>query len=212
MPIKVLIVDDHTLVREGLKLIIAESPDIVVAGEAGSGQEAMEKVSRNKYDVVLLDISLPDKNGLHLLKEIKNQRPDLAVVILTMHPEEAHAIRAMKSGASGYLTKKEAPGKLMQTIRRVAKGEKFMTSSLVEKLLLSAEKDSEELPHDTLSEREHEIMCMIVSGKTVSEIAGALSLSVNTINTLRHRILKKMNIKTNAELIRYAIKNQLVCE
>ena len=212
MPIKVLIVDDHTLVREGLKLIIAESPDIVVAGEAGSGQEAMEKVSRNKYDVVLLDISLPDKNGLHLLKEIKNQRPDLAVVILTMHPEEAHAIRAMKSGASGYLTKKEAPGKLMQTIRRVATGEKFMTSSLVEKLVLSVEKDSEELPHDTLSEREHEIMCMIVSGKTVSEIASALSLSVNTINTLRQRILKKMNIKTNAELIRYAIKNQLVCE
>jgi len=187
-------------------------PDIVVGGEAGSGQEALNEVSRKKYDAVLLDISLPDRNGLDILREIKNKRPDLPVVMLTMHPEAVHAIRALRTGASGYVTKRQAPVELIAAIRKVANGEMFITSTLADQILLSAEKDSEKVLHETLSDREYQITLMIASGKTVSEIARELSLSVNTINTLRQRILKKMNFKTNAELIHYAIKNQLVPE
>jgi two-component system invasion response regulator UvrY len=212
MPIKILIVDDHILVREGLKLIMEDYPDIIVVGEAGSGQEALNEVSRKKYDAVLLDISLPDRNGLDILREIKNKRPDLPVVMLTMHPEAVHAIRALRAGASGYVTKRQAPVELIAAIRKVANGEMFMTSTLADQILLSAEKDSEKPLHETLSVREYQVMLMIASGKTVSEIARELSRSVNTINTLRQRILKKMNFKTNAELIHYAIKNQLVPE
>lgn len=187
-------------------------PDIIVVGEAGSGQEALNEVSRKKYDAVLLDISLPDRNGLDILREIKNKRPDLPVVMLTMHPEAVHAIRALRAGASGYVTKRQAPVELIAAIRKVANGEMFMTSTLADQILLSAEKDSEKPLHETLSVREYQVMLMIASGKTVSEIARELSRSVNTINTLRQRILKKMNFKTNAELIHYAIKNQLVPE
>lgn len=187
-------------------------PDIIVVGEAGSGQEALNEVSRKKYDAVLLDISLPDRNGLDILREIKNKRPDLPVVMLTIHPEAVHAIRALRAGASGYVTKRQAPVELIAAIRKVANGEMFMTSTLADQILLSAEKDSEKPLHETLSVREYQVMLMIASGKTVSEIARELSRSVNTINTLRQRILKKMNFKTNAELIHYAIKNQLVPE
>jgi DNA-binding NarL/FixJ family response regulator len=209
---KILIVDDHTLIREGLKLIFAENPDIVVGGEADSGQEALKKVSENNYDIVLLDISLPDRNGLEILREIKNRRPDLPVIMLTMYPEEAHAIRALKAGASGYLTKKKASDELLEAVRKVSKGERCISSSLVEKLILITENSSEKLPHETLSDREYQVMCMIASGKTLSKIAEDLSLSINTISTFRQRILKKLNMRTNAELTHYAIMNQLVLE
>jgi len=209
---KILIVDDHTLIREGLKLIFAENPDIVVGGEADSGQEALKKVSENNYDIVLLDISLPDRNGLEILREIKNRRPDLPVIMLTMYPEEAHAIRALKAGASGYLTKKKASDELLEAVRKVSKGERCISSSLVEKLILITENGSEKLPHETLSDREYQVMCMIASGKTLSKIAEDLSLSINTISTFRQRILKKLNMRTNAELTHYAIMNQLVLE
>jgi len=209
---KILIVDDHTIFREGLKLILAENPEVVVGGEADSGQEALKEVSENNYDIVLLDISLPERNGLEILREIKNRRPDIHVIMLTMYPEEVYAISALKIGASGYLTKKQAPDELMQAIKKVSKGEKFISSSIVEKLILIAENGSEKLPHETLSDREHQVMCMIASGKTVSKISEDLSLSINTISTFRKRILKKLNLMTNAELTSYAIKNQLVPE
>jgi len=208
--IKVMIVDDHLIVREGLKQIITEASDITVVDEASNGTEAIEKVRQVACDVLLLDISMPGRSGLEILKDLKNEASALSVLILTMHPEEQYAVRVLKAGASGYLTKESAPDELIEAIRKVSSGGKYISSTLAEKLAYDLAIDTGRPPHETLSDREFEVMCMIASGKTVTEIADEMTLSVKTISTYRSRILDKMRMKTNAELTYYSIKNQLV--
>jgi two-component system invasion response regulator UvrY len=208
--LKILIADDHPIVRRGLKQIIGETTDMVVAGEAADGLEVLTKVRVGKYDVVLMDISMPVKNGIDVLAQLKYERPKLPVLMLSMHPEEQYAVQALKAGASGYLTKESAPNELVGAIRKVSTGGKYVSASLAEKLAAIVQKGYEELPHQTLSERELHVMRLIASGKTVSEIAKELSLSVKTISTYRSRILDKMQMKNNAQLTRYAINNSLI--
>jgi two-component system invasion response regulator UvrY len=208
--IKILVADDHAVVREGLKQILSETPDMVVAAEASSAQEVLNKVWENNYDVVLLDISMPGRGGLDVLKELKDEKPKLPVLILSIYPEEQYAMRALKAGASGYLTKESAPDELIAAIKKISQGRKYVSASLAEKLAFEMEIGTEKPPHEMLSDREYQVMCMIAEGKTVKEVAGELSLSVKTISTYRSRILEKMRMKNNAELTHYAIKNHLV--
>lgn len=208
--IKLLIADDHIIVREGLKKIIAESLDITVADEASNGQEVLDKVWKNDYDVVLLDISMPGRSGLDILKQLKSEQPELPVLILSMHPEEQYAVRVLKAGASGYLTKESAPDELITAIRKVASGRKYVTASLAEKLAFDLQTNTDKQLHETLSDREYQVMCMIARGKTLKEIAEELSLSTKTISTYRARLLEKMKMSNNAQLTHYAIQNKLV--
>jgi DNA-binding NarL/FixJ family response regulator len=208
--LKILIADDHTVVREGLKQILADMPDIVITDEARDGQEVLQKVWQKDYDMVLLDISMPGRNGLDILKQLKSDKPALKTLILSMHPEEQYAVRAFKAGASGYLTKESTPHELIEAIRKVSIGKKYVSSSLAETLASHLETKSEKPIHETLSDREYQVMCMIASGKTVKEIAEELSLSVKTISTYRTRILRKMKMKNNSQLTHYTIQNQLV--
>ena len=208
--IKILIADDHVIVREGLKQIVAETSDMVVSDEAGSGHEVLNKVLKNDYDVLVLDITMPGRGGLDVLKQIKSQKPELPVLVLSVHPEEQYAVRTLKAGASGYLTKESAPDELIAAIRKVSVGKKYVSPSLAEKLVFELEIDTEKPLHEALSDREYQVMCMIASGKTVKEIAEELFLSVKTISTYRSRILEKMKMKNNAELTYYAIKHGLV--
>jgi DNA-binding NarL/FixJ family response regulator len=181
-----------------------------VADEAKDGKETIIKVSANPYDVVLLDISFPGRSGIEVLKQVKSLRPKLPVLILSMHPEEQYAVRALRAGAAGYLTKESAPDELIEAIRKAAKGGKYITASLADKLAAEIGEPSEELAHERLSDREYQVMCMIASGKTVKDIGGELNLSVKTISTHRARILIKMNMRNNAQLTHYAIKHKLV--
>jgi DNA-binding NarL/FixJ family response regulator len=208
--INILIADDHTIVRKGLKQILAETPDMVVADEASNGYEVLEKVKKNDFDVLLLDISMPGKSGLDILKELKAEKPKLPVLVLSMYPEEQYAIRVLRAGASGYLTKESAPEELVVAMRKVAQGKKYVSPSLAEKLAFDLEMDTTKPPHEMLSDREYQVLCMIASGKTVGEIAENLLLSAKTISTYRARILEKMKMKNNAELTHYAIQNRLV--
>ena len=208
--LKILIADDHPVFRRGLKQIIAETTDMVVAGEATNGWEVLSKVRTGDYDLVLLDISMPGKDGMDVLTQLKNERPALLVLMVSMHPEEQYAVRALKAGASGYLTKESAPDELIVAIRKVSTGGKYVSSALAERLAALLQEDAEALPHEALSSREYQVMCMIASGKTLKEIAGELSLSIKTISTYRSRILEKMKMRNNAELIHYAVKNRLV--
>jgi len=208
--LKIIIADDHPVFRRGLKQIIAETTDMVVAGEATNGWEVLSKVRTGDYDLVLLDISMPGKDGMDVLTQLKNERPALLVLMVSMHPEEQYAVRALKAGASGYLTKESAPDELIVAIRKVSTGGKYVSSALAERLAALLQEDAEALPHEALSSREYQVMCMIASGKTLKEIAGELSLSIKTISTYRSRILEKMKMRNNAELIHYAVKNRLV--
>ena len=208
--IKVLIADDHNLVRKGLKRILLDTEWIAAVDEAKDSQEAVLKVSSKEYDVVLLDISFPGRSGIDTLKQLRCLKPKLPVLILSMHPEEQYAVRSIRAGASGYLTKESAPEELIEAIRRVTTGRKYITSSLAERLAIGTEEQSEEPLHKSLSDREYQVMCLIASGITVKEIAEALSLSVKTISTHRVRILRKMHMKNNAHLTHYAIKQGLV--
>lgn len=208
--IRILVADDHAVVREGVKQILAEVKDMVVKDEAENGANTLEKVMQNDYDLVLLDISMPGRSGLEILEDIKNRRPRLPVLILSMHPEEQYAIRALRAGASGYLTKASAPQELIGAIRKVAGGGKYVTASLAEKLADELEIDTEKLPHERLSNREHQVMLMLAEGKSVSDIADELCLSVKTISTYRTRIMAKMGMKKNAELTLYAVRNKLI--
>ena len=208
--IRILIADDHTVVREGLRQIIAETPDMTIADEAVDGHEVLNKALRNDYDVVVLDITMPGINGLDVLKQIKTQKPKLPILVLSMHPEEQYAVRVIKAGASGYLTKESASEELVDAIRTASAGRKYITPSLGEKLAYSLRIGAEKLPHEILSDREYQVMHMIASGKTVKKIADELFLSEKTISTYRTRILEKMNMKNNAELTHYAIKHGLV--
>ena len=207
--IRVLIADDHSIVRKGLKQIVSESSDIVVTGEAGNGNEALEKALKGDFDVAILDITMPGLNGLDALKQIRSQRPNLPILILSMHPEEQYALRVLKAGASGYLTKESAPEELTSAIRKVSSGMKYVSPSLAQILASGLGSDHEEPPHVTLSDREYQVMCMIASGKSPTMIAEELSLSIKTISTYRRRILEKMEMDGNAELVRYVLEHDL---
>ena len=208
--LKILIADDHAIVRQGLKQIVTETQDMIVAGEASNGQELLNKINEDDYDVVVLDITMPGRNGIDVLRQLRSERPQLPILILSVHSEEQYALRALKAGASGYLTKESAPDELVLAIRKISGGGKYISSSLAEKLAFDLAAGHEQTPHETLSDREYQVMCMIASGKTVIEIAQELSLSEKTVSTYRARILEKMKMKNNAELTYYAIKNQLV--
>ncbi len=210
--IKVLIADDHAIVRHGLKQLIADSPDMTVAGEAGSGAELLLLVRQSRVDVVLLDISMPGKNGVEILKQIHAEQPNLAVLILSTYPEDQYAVRVIKAGAAGYLTKESAPEQLLSAIRAVALGKKFIVASVAELLAneLGSNRAAGLAPHEALSDREFQVFRLLAGGKTATEIAQQLSLSVKTVSTYRSRILLKMNLKNNAELTFYAVKNSLV--
>jgi DNA-binding NarL/FixJ family response regulator len=208
--IKVFIADDHAIVREGLKQILAETRDIIVAGEAENGLEAVKLFRKSECQVMLLDISMPDRSGIDVLKQIKKEKPDLAVLMLSMHREDQYAIRSLKAGASGYLTKQSAPRELVTAIRQVAGGLKYISAALAQELANHVGEDHEAPPHDTLSDREYQTLTMIASGKTVGVIAKELSLSVKTVSEYRARLLVKMKLKNSAELTHYAIKNQLI--
>ncbi len=208
--IRILVADDHAIVREGVKQILADVSDMVVQDEAENGQETLEKVARNDYEVVLLDISMPGRSGLEILEDIKSERPKLPVLILSMHPEEQYAVRALRAGASGYVTKASAPQELIGAIRKASRGGKYVTASLAEKLALELDVVTEKPPHEKLSNREYQVMLMLAEGQSVSEIAENLFLSVKTISTYRTRIMDKMGLKKNAELTLYAIHNKLI--
>ena len=208
-PIRVLIADDHAIVRQGLRQILSDTPDLTVAGEAENGVQAVQMVRSGDWDVVLMDVSMPDRNGIDALKLIKKEFPRLPVLILSMYPEEQYAIRALKAGAAGYLTKQSAPELLVTAIRQVASGKKYVSPSLAEELANAIGDDSERPAHEKLSDREYQTLCMIASGKTPAEIAEALNLSVKTVSVYRARLLEKMNLRNNAELTHYGLKHGL---
>jgi DNA-binding NarL/FixJ family response regulator len=207
--IRVIIVDDHSIVRQGLRRILDEAHGFKVEGEAANGVEALKLMHKVKWDVALLDISMPEKNGIDTMKQILDVNKDAKVLILSMYPEEQYAVRLMKAGASGYLTKETAPEQLVEAIRRVMAGKKHISGSLAELLLQECGADSGKQPHEILSDREYQVLRMIGSGKTVSEISETLSLSVKTVSTYRAHILDKMKLKNNAELTYYVMHNGL---
>lgn len=208
--IRVFIVDDHAIVREGLKQILVDTPDLVVAGDAETGHEAIQLARQGKYDVLLLDISMPDRSGIDVLKQIKKESPDIAVLMLSMHREDQYAIRSLKSGAAGYLNKQSAPAELVVAIREVIAGRKYISTALAQELANQVGGNHQSAAHETLSDREYQTMTMIASGKCVSDIAEELNLSVKTVSMYRARLLQKMKLKNNAELMHYAMKNKLV--
>jgi len=208
--IKLIVVDDHTVVREGIKSIISATPDIGLVAEAASGHEAIRLSRQHDYKVMLLDIALTDKNGIEVLKQIKAEKPDVQVLMFSMYREDQYAIRSLKAGASGYLNKQCSKDDLINAIRQVAGGLKYISPQLAQELANNLNQEHEDALHKTLSDREFQTLTMIASGKSVSDIAKDLSLSVKTISEYRSRILLKMKLRHNAELTHYAIKNQLV--
>jgi DNA-binding NarL/FixJ family response regulator len=208
--IRVLIADDHAVVRQGLKQILGDTPDMVVAGEATNGQEALDKVRAEVWDVVVLDLSMPDRSGLDVLKQLRSERPNLPVLVLSMYAEDQYAMRVLKAGASGYLTKDSAAEELVKAVRKVVSGGRYVSPFLAEKLAFEIGRDLSKLPHETLSDREFQVLRLIAAGKSVKEIAAELYLSAKTVSTYRVRLLQKMNLTTNAELIHYAIQNRLI--
>ena len=208
--IKILIVDDHMIFREGIKKVLAAASDIKVAGEAGSGNEAILNLTRNHYDVVLQDLALPDIEGIDLLRRIKKQKPDLPVLVLSFFPEEQFAVRVLKEGASGYLTKESVPNDLIHAIRKAAEGGRYISAALAESLAGSVTGEKERRPHEMLSSREFQVFSRIAAGKSVKEMSNELSLSRTTVTSYRSRIFNKLKFKTNADLIRYAVENRIV--
>ena len=208
--INILIADDHAIVREGLKNIIAETLDIVVKDEANNGAEVIKKILKNDYDMIVLDITMPGRDGIDVLKQIKSFKPDLGILIMSMHPEDQFAYRALKLGASGYINKKRAPREMIEAIRKVASGRIYISNSFSENMAVVLQIDTKLPLHKKLSDREHEVMRMITSGRTAKEISVELSLSSKTISTYRTRVLEKMNMKTDAQLTYYAIQNDLI--
>ncbi|MBI1764638.1 MAG: response regulator transcription factor [Acidobacteria bacterium] len=208
--IRILIADDHAIVRSGLKQIVTHTPDLTVVGEATSSQELLTLARQQPWDLIILDIHMPGRGGLETLKDLKREFPKLPVLILSMYPEDQYAVRAIKAGASGYLSKDSAPDELLTAIHKILRGGKYISSIVAEHLATAVDAKSDKAPHELLSDREYQILCLIASGKTVGEIAVELNLSVKTVSTHRGRILDKMQMKTSAELTHYAIRNQLV--
>jgi len=206
--IRVLLVDDHTIVRQGLRMMLEQTGDIRVIDEASTGMEALEKVRQHEVDLVVLDIAMPDMNGLDVLRSMKLEHPALFVLMLSTYPEKQYAVRALKAGASGYLTKESATEELIIAIRRAAQGRKYLSLSLAEKIADNFD-DSAKAPHELLSDREYEVLMMLGKGQTVSSIAEKMLLSVPTVNTYRSRILRKLSLNSNSEIIHYTIENSL---
>ena len=209
-PITIVLADDHAVVRRGLRQIINDEPDFEVVAEAQNGQEVLDQLDKVDCNVLVLDITMPDKNGLAVLQEVKATRPRLPILILSMHPEDQFALRALKLGASGYLTKESAPEELVGALRKVTNGGKYISSTLAEQLVAEIGSDSPRPSPERLSEREFQVLRMIAQGKTISQIAEDMGLSVKTVSTYRTRLLQKMKMKTNAELVRYAVQHGLV--
>ena len=207
--LRIIITDDHPVVLKGLKEIISDGFDNVTIDVCSRGYELLNKISNNDYDIVLLDISLPDINGLEVLKEIKKRKRKLHVLILSMYPEEVYAARALKDGAQGYLTKLSAPDELLEAVKKILSGKKYVSPAFAEKLMLDFESDTDKLPHENLSDRELQVLSMIGKGKAVKEIAKELHLSANTVRTYRARILEKIGAEGTVELIHYAITHNL---
>jgi two-component system invasion response regulator UvrY len=207
---RILIADDHAVVREGVKRILTTVDESIVVGEAGSGQELLAKATAAKWDMVMLDISMPGRNGLDVLRQLKSTCPLLPVLVFSMHPENQYAVRAFKAGAAGYLTKESIPEELVTAIRKVIQGRRYVSPALAEHLVDAVAHPPNAPLHASLSDRELQVLCLLASGKTVTEIAAELSLSVKTVSTHRSRTLEKMHMKTNAELIHYAIWHRLV--
>ena len=208
--IRVFIADDHPLTRKGIKQTLDDATDIRVCGEAGSGREVMKAVMEIDFDVLVLDVVMPDGGGFEVLDQLKSNNLDLYTIILSMYPEEQYALRALKAGASGYLTKDSIPEELIVAIRKVASGGKFVTSSLAERLASEISGEISADPHEILSNREFQVMCLLASGRTVTEIANELSISIKTISTYRARILDKLGLRNTAGIIRYALQNKIV--
>jgi len=208
--IKVFIVDDHEIIREGLKKILKEESDLVVVGEAQNGDEVLQNIKNIDCDIMLLDMNMPGRSGLDLLGDIKNQKPDLHILVLSIHPEDKFALRTLKSGASGYLCKDTALEELVVAIRKVHSKGRYLSTTLAEQLAFDFMPEKDQAPHEQLSGREQEIMVMLASGKKVKEIAAELQLSISTVFTYRVRIFEKLKIKSNVELTHYAINNKLV--
>jgi len=210
--INVLIADDHAVVRKGIRQIISEDEEIRVLGEASNADEIIAQLYDHDWDVFVLDITMPGKNGLDVMIEIKQRRPEIKVLILSMHPEEEIALRALKTGASGYLNKDSVPGELIKAIRKIYGGGRYISSMLAESIVFSHEKEEDLMPHENLSEREFQVLCLIASGNSLSQIAEELNLSIKTVSTYRTRILEKLNMKSNVEITHYAIKKKLVVQ
>lgn len=208
--IRILIVDDHVIIRQGLKQILADAFSKAVFGEANNGAEALEQIGKNPWDVVLLDITMPGKGGLDVLHQVVNAQPNLAVLVLSMHPEDQYAVRVLKAGAAGYLTKNTASEEVVSAVKKVLTGGKYVSAALAEELAANLIAPASKAPHEILSDREYQVMRLIALGKSVKEIGFDLSLSVKTISTYRTRIMEKMKLKTNADIIRYAMHEKLV--
>jgi len=208
--IRIVVADDHTIVREGLKQLLAAASDLKVTGEAQNGQEVLRHVREDDFDVLLLDMSMPGKSGIELIKQVHGEKPKLRILVLSMHEEEQYAVRALKAGASGYLTKESATDQLVAAIRKVAAGGVFISPAVGEQLALGAMAQTDGPPHTALSDREYQVFEMLVAGKSVTDIAERLNLSVKTVSTHKARIMQKMNMTNQAELIRYAIGHRLV--
>ncbi len=206
---RILMVDDHAVVRRGFQQIAGDAYGSVVVGEASSAEEALTLVQQQRWDVVVMDVNLPGRSGLDILRELKRERPQLPILIYSMHPEEHYAVRALKAGAAGYVTKASAPDELIRAIRKVASGGRYVSPWLAERLAQDAAGDAEH-SHEALSEREHEVLRMLASGRSATEIASQLSLSVKTVSTYRTRALEKLGLQSNAELVRYAFEHRLV--
>lgn len=208
--INILIADDHSVVRRGIKQILSEEPDMQVLGEASNSDEILSQLYDKEWSLLILDITMPGKSGLDSLIEIKQRKPELKVLVLSMHPDEEIAVRSLKTGADGYLNKESAPDELIKAIRKIVSGGKYISNSLAESIILSINKESGKPAHEELSEREFQVLCLIASGNSLTQIAERLSLSIKTISTYRSRILEKMDLNSNVELTHYAIRNKLV--
>jgi two-component system invasion response regulator UvrY len=208
--IRVLIADDHAIVRQGLRQILADTHDMEVVAEAADGFETLQRLRETPCDMIVLDISMPKKNGVDVLRQIRQDHPKLPVLILSMFPKDQYAVRLLKGGAAGYLSKESVPEQLVEAIRTVASGRRFIGPETAELLAMEISRDLDHPSHELLSNREFEILRLLASGNTVSEVGDMLNLSVKTVSTYRSRILKKMNLNNNAELTYYAVKNNLV--
>jgi two-component system invasion response regulator UvrY len=208
--INILIADDHAIVREGLKQIVAEESGMRVQGEAGNASELFKLLEQGEWSVVILDINMPGKSGLDSLKEIRQNHPDIPVLILSMYSEEQYGLRAIKAGAAGYLKKVSAPEELVKAIHKIVEGGRYISSELADKMAESIEFNHKLQPHETLSDREYQILCKIASGMTAEDIANELMISIHTFYSYRNRILEKMDMKSNVELTRYVLKNKLI--
>ena len=209
-PVKVLIADDHPVVRQGLKQMLNSDPEVNVGGEARDGDEAFDMAHKVDWDVAVLDYSMPGRGGVELLSDVKHDYPDRAVLILSIYPEDPHGLRALKAGAAGYISKESAGDELTKAVKKVATGGRYVSQALAEKLASRLTPEQERPPHERLSDREYRVMWLLASGKTLQQIAEEMRLSPSTVSTYRGRILKKLNLNTNVDLVHYAMKHRLI--